>query len=414
MKITDIEIIPIYPRLAKRYEGHEIRFRGIDHRMVIKVHTDNGLVGYGDIRKKVGFDFPRSNVEPLIGRNPFDFINNTFDPALGGALYDVMGKYLEVPAYKLMGQKVRDAVSVAAWTRPAAPEDFRTEILRAVAQGYTIFKMHTCEYFDVMEQTRAAEKVAPEGFKIHWDFNANRTLGAVLPIIGQLEKHHPIVGYIEDPLLKSDMDGWRRLREKIQIPIIMHGAPLGSVQEIIGGVADAYILPYNIGDGLVSGFVYGRANVQTIMQLTGGSLTKALALHMAAVLPTATGHSINLDDQYEEDITTEQIPVSEGHSPVPEGPGLGLEVDEGALARLAANEPNVIPKHVSILHLPGGHKVFTPPSTARGNALPDVSRMTGREEGTIRGLRLQLWEDDGSPEFERVYERVQAEGSFVE
>jgi hypothetical protein len=274
--------------------------------------------------------------------------------------------------------------------------------------------MHTCEYFDVMEQTRAAEEVAPEGFKIHWDFNANRTLGAVLPIIGQLEKHHPIVGYIEDPLLKSDMDGWRRLREKIQIPIIMHGAPLGSVQEIIGGVADAYILPYNIGDGLVSGFVYGRANVQTIMQLTGGSLTKALALHMAAVLPTATGHSINLDDQYEEDITTEQIPVSEGHSPVPEGPGLGLEVDEGALARLAANEPNVIPKHVSILHLPGGHKVFTPPSTARGNALPDVSRMTGREEGTIRGLRLQLWEDDGSPEFERVYERVQAEGSFVE
>ena len=92
----------------------------------------------------------------LIGRNPFDFINNnlSYGSALNCALYDVMGKYLEVPVYKLIGQKVRDAVPVAAWTRPAAPETFRDEISRAADQGYTIFKMHTCDYHDVMEQTR--------------------------------------------------------------------------------------------------------------------------------------------------------------------------------------------------------------------------------------------------------------------
>ena len=70
-----------------------------------------------------------------------------------------------------------------------------------------------------------------------------------------------------------------------------------------------------------------------------GTLGKALALHMAAVLPSATGHSINLDDQYEEDYTTERIPVIEGFSRVLEGPGLGFDVDEAALARLAANKP---------------------------------------------------------------------------
>jgi L-alanine-DL-glutamate epimerase-like enolase superfamily enzyme len=318
-----------------------------------------------------------------------------------------MGKYLEVPAYKLMGQKVRDVVSVAAWTRPASPEHFREEILRAVAQGYNIFKMHTCEYYDVMEQTRAAEEVAPEGFKIHYDFNSNRTLAAILPIVRELEKSR-VVGYIEDPIVRSDIDGWRRLREKTRIPIIMHVPQLGGIQEIIHGLADAYMVGEGgIGNTLVRGFAYGAANIQTIIQLTGGTLTKALALHMAAVLPTATGHSINLDDQYEEDITKERIPVIEGYSPVPEGPGLGIEVDEEALARVAANKPTIIPKHVGILHLSGGHKIYTP-------SIPSVSQLTGREEGTIRGLKLELWEDDGSPEFTSTYERVQKEGKFIE
>ena len=144
-----------------------------------------------------------------------------------------------------------------------------------------------------------------------------------------------------------------------------------------------------------------------IIQLTGGTLTKALALHMGAVLPTMTGHSVNLDDQYEEDVTTERIPVIEGFSPVPEGPGLGIEVDEDALARVAANQPTEIPKHVGVLHMPGGNKIYTP-------SFAPVSRLTGREEGTIRGLKQELWDDDGSEEFARIYDRVQQEGSFVE
>jgi L-Ala-D/L-Glu epimerase len=214
MKITDIEIIPIYPRLAERYENRKVDLYGIDHRTVFKVHADNGLVGYGDIRGRPGGQPTQSLVAPLIGRNPFDFINANLNMGLSGALYDVMGKYLDVPAYKLMGQKVRNAIPVAAWTRPASPEHFRDEIQRATSEGYTIFKMHTCAYHDVFEQTRLAETVAPEGFQIHYDFNHNRSLAVVLPIVSELERNHPIVGYIEDPLVKNDIDGWRRLREQ--------------------------------------------------------------------------------------------------------------------------------------------------------------------------------------------------------
>ena len=405
MKITNVEVIPIYPRLAERYESRKVDLYGIDHRTIFKVHTDNGLVGYGDIRGRPGGQASESIGKPLIGRSPFDFINANLDMGLMGALYDVMGKYLEVPAYKLMGQKVRNAVSVAAWTRPASPEQFRDEIQRAANEGYTIFKMHTCTYHDVMAQTRLAEEVAPEGFQIHYDFNHNRSLATVLPIISELERNHPVVGYIEDPLVKNDIDGWRRLREQTALPIIMHGTPLGGIQEIIYGLADIYMLGGGVGDTLATGFALGNGNIQSLIQLTGGTLTKALALHMAAVLPTHTAHSVNLDDQYAEDITTERSPVIEGFSPVPEAPGLGFDVDEDALARVAANKPVEIPKHIGILHMPGGHTFY-------GRSYISPSSLTGREEGTIRGVRSELREDDGSEEFARIYERVQREGTF--
>jgi L-alanine-DL-glutamate epimerase-like enolase superfamily enzyme len=267
--------------------------------------------------------------------------------------------------------------------------------------------MHSSALYDVIEQTRLAEEVAPPGFKIHWDFNHNRRLAVVLPIINELEKNHPIVGYIEDPLPWTDIDGWRRLREKTRIPLIMHVPQLGGIQEIIHGCADIYMIGGEIGTTLMKGFAYGQANIQTLIQQSGGTLMKALTLHQAAVLPTATAHTINLDDQYAEDITTERIPVIEGFSPVPEAPGLGVEVDEDAIARFAAGTPLTIGRIIGILSLPGGHKIYTP----RG---PDVAGLTGHEEGAIRGINFEEWEDDGSSEFERIYERAEKEGSFIE
>ena len=101
----------------------------------------------------------------------------------------------------------------------------------------------------------------------------------------------------------------------------MHGTPLGGVQELIYGLADMYMIGGSLEDTMAAGWACGRANVQVLLQFEGGTLGKAMAMHMASVLPTHTAHSINLDDQYAEDYTTETIPVVDGASPVPKRAG---------------------------------------------------------------------------------------------
>ena len=402
MKITDVAITHINPLLADRNLNKKAQFRDIDTQTIFKVTADNGVVGYGESRNHVTMEI--RDVDRLTDSNPFDYINAGLPVGLMGALYDLMGKHLEIPAYKLMGQKVRDRVPVAAWTRTASPEDLAAEVRRAVDEGYMIFKMHTCEHFDVYEQNRAVEEVAPSGFKMHYDFNHNRSPADVSRIIEHLEKS-PVVGVIEDPLVWRDVDGWRRLREKTSIPLLMHVPQLGGGPEIVLGCADLYMLgEHGIGMSLKRGFVCAEANVSTVIQLTGGTLSKAMALHLGAVIPNVS-HSVNLDDQYGEDVTGGRIEVEDGSSPVPEGPGLGVEVDEEELVRIAGNPKTVLPRYIGKTYLPGGNIYYT-------IGYPSVSRLTGFREGNIRGIRLEIWEEDGSTPWQETYDWIERTGPF--
>ena len=412
MKIDDIDIYCIEPEIRTQVPDYPAPMSQLHQRVVFKVSIDNGVVGYGEYRC---YAPEKTALQSLIGRNPFDFINHDLNIGLSqwclglaAALYDAMGKCLEIPAYKLMGTKIRDRVAVAAWTRPCPPEVFAREIGRAVDQGYNLFKMHSCHHYDVYEQTDAAEQAAPERFRIQYDFNHNRSLGVVLPILKRLEKSC-VVGSVEDPLVLTDIDGWRRLREKTALPLYMHVPPLGGLQEMLHGLADGYIIGVycgGFGDALQRGFAYSKANIPSVIQLTGGSLITAFALHMGAVLPRVA-HTITLDDNYTEDLAKERIPVMEGCSPVPEGPGLGVEVDEAKLQQMIAREPYQMPKVLGITRFAGGGTLYSV-------GFPNLEALVGYQEGSVRGHKFDLREDDGSEEFAQLYERAQHEGSFFE
>jgi L-alanine-DL-glutamate epimerase-like enolase superfamily enzyme len=415
MKVTNIEIIPITIPLAERYnnEAGRLRMYDIDQHTAVKVTTDNGIIGYGSQEEGKPI-LDEEQVAMVIDRDPFDFIQNTLNAALGMALYDVMGKHVEVPAYKLMGQKVRDAVPVGAWTRPCPPEVFAGEVSRAADQGYRVFKMHSDPRYDIIEQTKAAQDVAPEGFRLHWDLNHSRTPGVIGPLVAELEKY-PVVGYIEDPLPWNDIEGWRLMRTKCSLPMIMHNAQLGGMPEVIHGCADIYMIGGAIGPLLQAGFAYGRSNVQVLIQQSGSTLMRALSLHEAAVLPTATAHLMTLDDQFDEDITTERIPVTGGFCRVPEAPGLGIDVDEDALKRAVERKSLERLEHIGIFHLPDGKRLYTLDNSQKSvGGSKGFSTMTGFEEGGLKGLRFEAWADDDSDDYNKTKTRLQSEGWFVE
>ena len=124
------------------------------------------------------------------------------------------------------------------------------------------------------------------------------------------------------------------------------------------------------------------------------------------MLPTASAHIIDLDDQFESDICA-KIPVVEGFSAVPEGPGLGVEIDEKALAQAAARAHLPRSDYIGVLHFAGGHKAYS-----LGG--PNINGLTGTEEGRLQGLNYEYWTDDGSQDYARVLKRLQEEGPFIE
>ena len=92
--------------------------------------------------------------------------------------------------------------------------------LRLPVLTFSLVDIGAAPLDDVFEQTRAAEAVAPPGFRIHYDFNSTRSLAAVLPIVRELEANHPIVAFIEDALHWDDIEGWRQLRAQTTIPLV--------------------------------------------------------------------------------------------------------------------------------------------------------------------------------------------------
>jgi len=233
-----VDIIPIRPRFVERYGDAAVRMRAIDQRTLFRITCDNGIVGYGDYRCAAPAD---AVGQAMIGQSPAAFLRDEALPlGLGAACYDAVGKHLDVPAWQLMGTKQRERVPVCAWTRPGSAETMAEEITRAAAEGYLLFKVHTSQHYDVLEQHRAIDEVAPDGFRMHYDFNHNRTTAAVLPIIEQLRS--PRVACIEDPLVLSDVEGWRSLRRRVDVPLLMHVPPLGGIQEMLLGCADGYII----------------------------------------------------------------------------------------------------------------------------------------------------------------------------
>jgi len=408
LRVTEIEtheiLLPYHDFNARtlfRYHGLGIQLRTI----YIAKTNHEGLEGYGEAW---GRGRPKDEVAKYVGTNPFDWIGDTRTLPINMAMYDLMGKYLGLPAWKLIGPKVRDRVPVAAWTVSQPPNQMAAEVRQAVRQGYRWLKYHVDEIQNVVDQTVAMQRVAPPDFKVHYDFNANSTFEAIAPVVKKLEQF-PIAGRIEDPIVASDPEGWRKIREMSSLPILVHHAP---IDFMVRGICDGLMSGHAaVGAAAKTAAVAETTNTPIMLQNAGGTLNQAFLAHQAAVFKMATIDHVNLARLWKDDVTNETMPIVDGHVEVPKGPGLGMTLNREKLKKYKfAKRPLHAPFLVRIRYK-DGPTIYTrhnPEKPGATDNLRFLKRLLGeRIPGPVPAYDNQVitefWDDQKSVEFQRMW-----------
>jgi galactonate dehydratase len=225
----------------------------------VRLHTDSGLVGLGET-------YPRNATEAtlihtdvaraLLGRDPRDVeriwndIFRTFDYQISGgtemrvlsavdlALWDLLGKSLETPVYRLIGGRSNPRVPVYNTCFPLR-YDFNVEpekIMREVKERYGIRGIkiwpfdgaaHRARFQhltnDELERALVPVKRLRDAFgseiEIMMEFHSNWSLSSAIRIAKALEPYHPM--WLEDMLLTGSLREQRELAEATSIPLLL-------------------------------------------------------------------------------------------------------------------------------------------------------------------------------------------------
>lgn len=344
LKITRLETFLVKPRW-----------------LFLKVHTDAGIVGLGEPILEGRARTCQAAVEEvakyLVGKDPRRVVHHwqaiyrhafyrggpILTSVLSGidqALWDIKGKALGVPVYELLGGPTRTRVRVYAHV--GSPESAR----RARQQGFTAFKtgvfkrrparfVENKRFIDEAVAHFAAlrETLGPEA-DIAIDFH-----GAIPPqtsklLIKALEPLQPF--FVEEPVQCQNVDvladiargthlpiavgerlftkwGFREVLEKraasILQPDLCHAGGMTECR-LIAGMAEAYYVPIAPHNPL-------------------GPISLAAGLQLAGCIPNfLCQEQVTLGEGY----LKRPFRLENGYVPLPTGPGLGVELDEDALA----------------------------------------------------------------------------------
>jgi L-alanine-DL-glutamate epimerase-like enolase superfamily enzyme len=340
------------------------------------------------------------------------------DDSLGAglqmALFDVVGKALEVPVYELLGSKVRDWVPISWWSIDAAPQDWAAEAKDAVKNGYTSFKLKPRPWWDIVEQIGAISRVVPPHFKLDLDPNGTwQNAASAIPIIKKLEKYEKVAMY-ETPIPQADVLGNRRIRASINRPIAMHFGSPPFITQVREEVCDGYVICAGKSQVVRQAALSAEAQMPFWLQLVGNGLTTTWAAHLGAVLSHATWPTITCINLYSHQLLKKKIEVVGGYHKVPEGPGLGVEMDEKAIAKYR------VPERVLKKFKEKGERYDRPdPRTINSIVYPDGSCVhmaranqgygyfvAGHGPAYAEGVKLVAQKDDGSKEWKKLYERA--------
>lgn len=379
MKITNVELLVLKsPGLYRNPDGAD-EPPGPAYMGIVRVSTDAGITGYSDVESaativKAAIEAPRWS-EPgmecfdglaslIVGENPLEVERLWYKMYRGSiyygrrgvaiqaisaidiALWDIMGKFYGQPIHILLGGKWRGRVRAYASTlfRPtpgAMREATRTYLNRgftAIKFGWGVFGKDPQLDVRLVEAARA-ELGDANDLIIDTGWFVERTPKQAVQVIRSLEPFRPF--FIEEILHPEDYDGYRYVSEAVETPIACgeQEATEWGFQQLIERARVDVLQPdltrcggFTVARKIVH--MAERANVLVIPHSWSSDLLTAASLHLNAYQRRALFVEFNTSQgPLSREMVKDPIRLDDGYLQVPEGPGLGVEVNEETLAK---------------------------------------------------------------------------------
>ena len=408
MKVKNIEMLALnIPFYCDRVRMHMHRALTHSERLyVYRLELDNGVIGYGESSENES-----GNIERILGCNPFTFVQDeTVGFGLQMALVDAAGKAVEVPAYQLLGAKVRDRCPISWWSIDMPPEDWVEEALESVRRGYTSIKLKARPWWDIFAQVDALAQAVPQNYRFYIDFNGFLLKkDFAISVLKRLDAC-PNVAYYESPFwLRTDIEGAKYLQERaVENSIIDHFRE----SYLHCGAGDGFVVGGGATEVRRKGALCASFDKPFWLQMVGSGITTAYAVHIGAVQTHANLPAITAHELWEHDLLKERLEVEDGSIRVPDKPGLGIEVDESALNRFRVEPDAPTPqdlfrkkRRICRIHIPnedGGETILD----FAGEDVYAPAFSEGEYPGFVPGVWLEIIEDDGTDKFDGFYERT--------
>lgn len=367
MKITRVE--PIHLRLPDINE----RCDGSQDTLVVRVHTDAGIVGVGEVDSSplvakaiveapVSHKICRGLAECVLGQDPFEIdrlIHRMYEgtiffgrqgaviQAMSGveiALWDIVGKATKRPVYQLLGggfrKKFRAYASILFGDTPRETEEIGRRWagagFRAVKFGWG--PMGQGEASDIAH-VRAARKGIGDQTELMVDAGLCWDTATAIRRSKQFEEFR--LTWLEEPLHPDNVKGYGRLVAQSPVKIAA-GEEVCDVKEFeelmdVGGIDVAQVDVTRVG-GLARSKRIGWASAERHRLCVNHSyktgVNIAASLHFVAALPNTSYFEYCVEQgALRQTLTRQTFPVTDGEIPVPEEPGLGVELDETVVAK---------------------------------------------------------------------------------
>ncbi|MBM4161406.1 MAG: dipeptide epimerase [Ignavibacteria bacterium] len=360
MKIKEIEIFhydipliePFTIAIGTMYAANNV---------LVRIRTDSGIVGLGeacpftpitgdtqdtsiaaakDLRTiAVGKD-PLA-VESLIKQfGALAHTNPSTVAAFDMALYDILGKVASLPLYRLFGGD-RSSFETDITVSLDTTEKMIRSAKEFASRGYKTIKIKVGTDPDVdVERLQSMREAVGPNLNFRIDANQGWTVAQAIYALKRME---PVrIQFVEQPVHRSDLAGMKRVRDESPIPVMADESlflPADAIQLIRADACDYFNIKLTKAAGIFNSIKIAHiADAANIRCMLGCMIDSRLALTAAAHVVAAHGNITfaDLDGNIEHtvDPVIGGMIVKEGIITLPEGPGLGVDVDPAFLKRM--------------------------------------------------------------------------------